>query len=112
MNDRHSSSYKSKFSFDERISQSNKMRSQFPDRVQVICEKVGQDSKRFLIHKNLTMSQCIYIIRKKYLLKPDQALFCFINNTLVKTSDLISNIYEKHNDNILYITIREESTFG
>jgi hypothetical protein len=53
-------------------------------------------------------------IRNKIELKSDIAIFMMIDNKLMNSSLLLSNVYNlyKNTDGFLYITMGEESIFG
>ncbi len=117
-----SKSFRESHTFEKRLQESQRIIAKFPDRVPVIVEKAPHrtpnipdiDKKKYLVPKDLTVGQFIYVIRQRLKLGPEHALFMFINNTIPKTSDLITNEYEnkKDDDGFLYITYTGESTFG
>jgi GABA(A) receptor-associated protein len=95
--------------------------NKYPDRVPVYVNKkeksnIGDVEKhKYLVPKNMTMGNFIYILRKSIKLKSDQALFVFVNNVIVCNSELMSEIYNMHydkNDKFLYVTYSGENTFG
>jgi GABA(A) receptor-associated protein len=106
----------------ERLKYSRKLVDKYPECVPVIIRKCPTDKiikqiekERYLIPKNLNVSEIVYIIRKHIQVKPEQAIFIFVNNgTLLPSNKLISEIYEtyKSQDEILYITYKSENTFG
>ena len=87
---------------------------------QVICEKDDRsdipdiDKKKYLVPKDLTVGQFVYVIRKRIKLSPEKAIFIFINNVLPPTATLMSEVYaeKKDDDGFLYITYSGENTFG
>ena len=114
-------SFKKKYSFEHRVSESGRIRSKYPDRFPVICEKANNksdtpdiDKNKYLVPFDLTVGQFLYVIRKRIKLPPEAALFMFINNSLPSTSMLMSTAYEseKDPDGFLYITYSKENTFG
>jgi len=114
------SNYKNTTSFEQRKSESERIRSKYPDRIPIICEqkkngKLNNLTKyKFLVPNDLTAGQFAYVIRKKIKLAPEHAIFLFVNNTLPPTAMLMSNLYEEHKDpcGFLFITYSEESVFG
>ena len=111
--------FKSMHSFNERSKESARVRLSHPERIPVIVERGNTsvkmiDKRKYLVPKDLTIGQFIYVIRKRLDLSPDQAIFVFINNTLPTTSELMINEYnnKKDDDGFLYITYSGESTFG
>ena len=63
---------------------------------------------------DLTMGQFIFVIRKRLKITPEKALFIFINNKLIASHSLMSQVYndEKQEDNFLYVNYSSENTFG
>jgi GABA(A) receptor-associated protein len=106
----------------ERINFSEKIRFKYPDRVPVIIKKNVNDKilqdidkERYLIPKNLNLSEIIYIIRKRIKLDSKQAIFLFVGKgVLVPLSQTINVIYEdyKSEDGFLYMVYTTENTFG
>ena len=78
------------------------------------CELPEIDKLKYLVPKDMTMPQFIFVIRKRIKLTPSQTLFVMVNNTLVGSSKLISEIYDelKDKDGFLYVTYTNENTFG
>ncbi len=113
-------SFKEKFTFEQRVTECERVRSRFPDRIPVIVER-GRNSNVPLIDKNkyivpssLSLGQFCYVLRNRLKLSSDQAIFLFIDNTLCTTSSLMSEIYARHKDydGFLYVIYCGESTFG
>lgn len=115
-------SFKTEYSFHIRSTESKKILKKHQDRIPIICEKSIKsnslvpdiDKKKFLVPIDLTVGQFIYVIRKRINLKPEQAIFIFINDTLPLSSLTISQLYHKHKDDdgFLYIEYSGENTFG
>jgi len=121
------SSYKESTPFDKRILESNKIKQKYPTRIPIICERITAkksdaktqisniDKNKFLVPGDLTMGQFLYVIRKRIQLSPEQALFIYVNNSILPaTSSSVSTIYEefKDDDGFLYIIYSGENTFG
>ena len=111
--------FKSSKSLEERLTESNRMLEKFPDRIPVIVEKGNDtiediDKKKFLVPKDISVGQFMYVIRKRLTLDSSKSIFLFINNTLPKTSEMMGLEYEnkKDEDGFLYVTYSGESTFG
>jgi GABA(A) receptor-associated protein len=113
--------FKQEFSFEYRLNESNRVLNKYPDRKPIICEKFGSqkdlpdiDKKKYLVPDELTVGQFIYVIRKRIRLNPEAALFLFVNNKIVSSSYLISQLYhnEKDPDGFLYIQYSKENVFG
>ena len=116
-----SSKYKKNNDFFTRNSESIRISSKYPDRIPIICEKSSNsfnmpdiDKNKFLVPADFTIGQFIYSLRKRIVLRPEQAIFLFVNNILPPTSMLISDIFQKHksDDGFLYVIYSGENTFG
>ena len=112
--------FKNKHLLENRIKESTNIRKKYPDRIPVIVEKkenskiIDIDKTKFLVPYDLTLSQFVYVIRKRMKLPPEIAIFVFINNTIPMQSSLMSSLYDdmKDQDGFLYLTYSGESTFG
>lgn len=113
-------SFKQEFPFETRQTESEKIRNKYPDRVPVVIERASKcdlpdlDKKKFLIPKDLSVGNLVYIIRKRIKLAPEQGIYVFQGNTLLSTAALMSVIDQsyKDDDGFLYIVYSGESTFG
>ena len=114
------SSFQTENPYDKRVSESNRIREKYPDRIPVICERDDRsdipdiDKKKYLVPSDLTVGQFICVIRKRIKLAPEKALFVFIDDMLPPTASLMATIYEqkKSDDGFLYVKYASESTFG
>jgi len=112
-------------SLNERKEYSKTLLQKYQSRVPVMIKKSCEDKilqnidnhgqTRYLMPKNLSISEIMFIIRNKIDLKPEQAIYMFVNGTtLVPMNETISTIYDlyKSDDGFLYIVYRTENTFG
>jgi GABA(A) receptor-associated protein len=114
------SAFKREHTFEKRKSEAARIRSKYPDRVPVICEKDERsdiepiDKIKYLVPQDLTVGQFVYVVRKRIKLSPEKAIFIFINNVLPPTAALMSQIYDeqKDEDGFLYVQYSGENTFG
>lgn len=115
------SNFKKSNAFDKRLVESIKIKQKYPNRIPIICEKTSKtsipdiDKNKFLVPNDLTMGQFLYVIRKRIKLSAEEAIFVYINNSILpQTSALVSTIYEeyKDDDGFLYLTYSGENTFG
>eukprot|EP00696_Hemimastix_kukwesjijk_P015862 gnl/Hemi2/4114_TR1435_c0_g6_i1.p1 gnl/Hemi2/4114_TR1435_c0_g6~~gnl/Hemi2/4114_TR1435_c0_g6_i1.p1 ORF type:complete len:119 (-),score=45.46 gnl/Hemi2/4114_TR1435_c0_g6_i1:191-547(-) len=114
------STFKRDHPFEQRQNEAARIRTKYPDRIPVICEKSEKsdipdiDKKKFLVPIDLTVGQFVYVIRKRIRLSPEKAIFIFVNNVLPPTAALMSTIYEEQRDEdgFLYVTYSGENTFG
>ena len=108
-------------SLKDRLAESSRVLEKYPDRVPIIVNRCKHtrdipeiDRKKYLVPKDLTVGQFMYVIRKRIKLSPEKSIYLFVDNTIPPVSQYISTIYEHHknNDNFLYIKYSGESTFG
>ena len=112
--------FKDKYDIEVRKKESVKIMEKYPDRIPVICEKDPQsdinniNKIKYLVPKDLTVGQFVYVIRKRIQLSPEKAIFIFVNNTIPPIASLMSSVYTQHKDDdgFLYITYSGENTFG
>jgi GABA(A) receptor-associated protein len=112
--------FKNEYSFEKRQSESLRIREKYPDRIPIIVQMSKSadlpslDKHKYLVPQDLTIGQFVYVIRKRIKLKPEKALYVYLNNTLPATASLILNAYEQHKDldGFLYFSVSGESTFG
>ena len=97
------------------------MLEKYPDRIPVIVERAQNqkdvpliDKSKFLVPKDLTVGQFLYVVRKRLEIGSKESVYLFVNNILPPTSQLMSKIYDeyKDDDGFLYITYHSERTFG
>jgi GABA(A) receptor-associated protein len=111
--------FKNKHTFDRRVKESQRILEKYPDRFPIIIEKHRKcdfdiDKNKYLVPKDLTVGQLIFVIRRRIKLKQESAIFLFCNDIMPPTSMLISTLYEnqKDPDGFLYIQYSGENSFG
>ena len=115
-----SNKFKSEFTFEKRLEESTKIKEKHPERIPIIvtksknCKLKEMDKYKFLAPYDLTLGQFLVVIRKRIELDTAEALFVFVNNTLINTSQTLGNIYDecKDKDGFLYMTYCNENVFG
>ncbi len=115
-------SFKRTYSFNDRLKESSRIMNIYPDRLPIICERSENassdcphiDKKKYLIPRDLTVGQFLYVIRNRLKLQAEKALFLFIKGTIPATSHYMDLIYDcyKDDDGFLYISYTFENTFG
>lgn len=97
------------------------LKNTHPDRVPVILHKavncndiISTIKSKYLVPKNYSLGQFIFVIRKRLRLASDKALFVFVDNVLPPTGALFEYIYAEYadNDGFLYMTYSGENAFG
>lgn len=72
-------------------------------------------NKKFLVPDELSVSQLVYVIRKRFEMKPEQAIYIFFNNQMVSSSKTVREVYDLYKnkeDDMLYALYATEATFG
>jgi len=115
--------YKTRKSLIVRKEESETIRSKFPSKVPVIVEKYVKekclpnlDKVKFLVPKELTLSQLANILRIRLQLTPSQAFFLLVSNGTIIPS-LSASLHQLHTkyldeDGFLYVTYASQETFG
>ena len=113
--------FKKKYTLEQRIEESKKVIEKYDNRVPLIvskhksCKLNDIDKFKFLVPSDLSLGQFLHIIRKRIKIGESDALFVFINDTiLAKTSDTFGNLYHenKDEDGFLYLSYCSENVFG
>lgn len=112
--------FKTQYTFENRVEEARRIITKYPDRRPIICEKSKNtdlpaiDKKKYLVPYDLSVGQFIYVVRKRMMLKPEDALFLFINGKIMSSNMTIGKLYdtEKDKDGFLYVQYTKESTFG
>lgn len=121
-------SFKDQYSFEERLKESTRIKSKYPDRIPIIVEISNPkfslfskqedlkplEKKKYLVPNNLSIGEFQHIIRQKLKVDQTKAIFLFVNNTIPPTSELLSVIHDKFHDidGFTYCFLSFESTFG
>ena len=114
--------FQSEVPFDKRKEEALRIRTKYPELIPVICEKTASstdlptiDRRKYLVPPDLTVGQLLYVVRKRIQMKPDKALFMFVNGAhLAPSSQLLTQVYDDHKDDdgFLYFSYSSENTFG
>ena len=112
--------FKNKFNFEDRKAESSRNMQKYADRIPCILERSGNNiplinKTKYLVPKDLTVGQYMYVIRKRLKLESSIGIFLFFKGgILVNCSELMNTCYEnyKDDDGFLYINYSGENTFG
>lgn len=114
-------SFKQRINEKERKLEADRIHQKYPNRIPTIVEKsqyckdlIDIDKNKYLVPQDITMSQFIFIIRKRLKFPPEKALFLYINNNVITGHRTIGAIYDENHDDdgFLYIEYSSENTFG
>ena len=92
--------FKKTIGFDERLAKANLLIKKYPGRIPIICEKNHKkdnpdiDKNKYLVPDSITLGQFLVIVRQRINIRPEEAIFMFVNNCIVPTNELIGNIYQ------------------
>lgn len=92
----------------------------YPGRIPVFvsrhvkCTVPELEKRKFLIPRDLTVGQMLWIIRRKLSLPSDKALFMFVENSLPPSSARMGDLAAQYGsaDGALRVVYTTESTFG
>lgn len=112
--------FQNEHTFDKRLEESTRIMNKYKDRIPIIvlkhesCGLPPIDKQKYLVPMDMTVSQFIFVIRKRIKLDPSQSLFVMINNQLATGSALVGTVYKtlKDEDGFLYVVYTSENTFG
>ena len=107
-------------SLEERKHESIRIKGKYPNRIPIIVKKDKNctlediDKEKYLVPKDMSLSQFMFVIRKRIHLEPATALFILINGNLINGTKIMDNIFNEHKqeDGFLYVTYTSENTFG
>jgi len=116
--------FKQQHTLAERKQEFDSISARHEDRCPVICEPRDLnhdpiiDKAKFLIPKDLTVGQFMYIVRKRIQLNPEESLFLMTGhhgNVMLPNAMNIYDAYLQYrdkNDGFLYVIYTLENTFG
>jgi len=100
----------------------DRLQKNHPDKIPVFVTKSPNSNDsvpdirkhKFLVPSELTMAQFLATIRRWIMLKPEQAMYIFIGNTMPMTSSTMKQLHDKHKDKdgVLRMCYATENTFG
>ena len=106
--------------FEVRYKEANRIKEKYPSRIPVICQRSHNSNldiiakTKYLVPKDLTATQFLFIIRKRLKLPSEKAIFLFVNNIIASSNNTMIELYEscKDPDGFLYAFYTEENVFG
>ncbi|MEQ2245335.1 hypothetical protein ILYODFUR_026608 [Ilyodon furcidens] len=94
------SQYQRSVLLEVRRAEGERVRAKHPDKIPIIVERALRsrapelDKKKYLVPSDLTVGQLCFLIRQRMSLRPEEALFFFVNNSLPPSSCPLSTVYE------------------
>ena len=106
----------------QRKKMSENILQSYPDKIPIICEKDpnakfnGLDKTKFIIDKDIMVSQLIENLSKKIEIGEKESLFLLVNGKYVITGNtILGDIYKKYadkEDGFLYIVYTSKEIWG
>ena len=124
--------FRDTYCFEDRFVEATRVLEKYPSRIPVICERSRSGTteplphdpkKKFLIPRDMTIGQFVYVIRRRMKLAPEIAIFMFLvkensngtfSKTLAPSAHTIDAVYSRYRnkDHFLYTEISGENCFG
>lgn len=115
--------FESRTTHEERVSESERVRTKYPDRIPIIVELSKNSNSeiipkggkyKYLVPDSITVGQFLYTIRQKLSLNPSRAIYIFFGNSLPPTHMTIGEIDENtiSKSGFLMAILASENTFG
>jgi GABA(A) receptor-associated protein len=118
--------FKDEHTFEKRKEEASRLREKYinPRRIAVIVEKHPDtkdslpdiDKKKYLVPADLSVSQLIYVIRKRLKLPAEVGVWMYVGNesSPAAPAELVASAYERchDKDGFLYVTYAGENAFG
>ncbi|CAK0777688.1 hypothetical protein CVIRNUC_004518 [Coccomyxa viridis] len=116
----HSDMYLEERPLEQIVEEGCRMLRKHPDKIPCVIEPgspetPAMDRRKWLFPRDVTVGGLLTVIRRHTILKPDQAVFVFIGNTLPKSSDSMEDVYDTHrhrDTGLLFIQYSLERTYG
>ena len=116
------STYKTKYSLEERIRQSELILAKYYNYIPVIVEcdpQIGTMKKqKFLVPQNVNCSHMIVAVRNQLKLDPSKSIFIFYNDNIICPTENVNVVYRRYltqvndGDKIFHIYVTSDNTFG
>jgi len=108
--------------FEKRKEEVEKQMKKYPGKIPIVIQQ-SKSSKlvlpetfkyKFLVPIEQTFGSFLFEVRKRLLLKPEQALFIFIDKSLPPSNSSMEELYKKYKDTdgFLKFFFCEENVFG
>lgn len=112
--------FKNSYNLEQRKLESSRVMEKYADRIPIICEKTSYsklapiDKNKYLVPKDLSIGQFMYVIRKRLKLPATQTIYFTVNGFMPSTSVFLSDLYQKYKDEdgFIYIQYCDENVFG
>ena len=112
-------SYKETKTMEQRLKESELILSKFNDKIPVIVNECPVEfrsrfHRKMLVKQEMTMTEFLYQIRKKFNVHCEETVIVFTNNKIIPGSKTFYEIYkeEKDSDGFLYVDVCKENAFG
>ena len=104
----------------DRLERSDRILKKYPDRIPIIAEKHYSsklpdiDKTQYLVPRDMCAGNFVCVLRKRLKLGPTDAIYLFVNGSLVQSHISMHQLYEdnKSSDRFLYVIFMEQQTYG
>lgn len=97
----------------------NRLLAKYPDKIPIFVDvakgsAIIIDKHKYLVPRDYTVSQFMYMIRKRTKLSHSSAIFIFCGKNMLCSQELMRDVYDKYKnkDGLLNMIVSEENTFG
>ena len=114
------SKFRQTYLFESRLKESIRIRTLYPDRIPVICEKnLGSnasdiDKHKYLVPSDMQIYNFVLVVRKRMRINSSDSIFLFVGGNIPSSNSTFLELYDKYKnpDGYLYITYSKENVFG
>jgi GABA(A) receptor-associated protein len=112
--------FKTRYTYEQRRGEYEKIIKKHADKIPIIIEKNSNntttelDRHKFLVYRDATVGQFMYVVRKRMKLRREEALFLYMKDNILAMGSMLGEVYRdnKDEDGFLYITYTGENAFG
>ena len=114
------SKYKQGKSFEDRKKEAESILHKYAGHIPVIvdkdprCKLPAIERQKFLVPSDLTIGHFVFVVRKRIELRPEDAIFIFVNKKMPSPSSTIGQLdgENKDEDGFMYCTYSSDQAYG
>lgn len=113
--------YKKETNFHARVEDSSRILCRHPDKIPLLCQRYNNgleelEKFKYVVGRQLKVSEFISCIRKKLTLNSSQGIFLFLEKQkkVAPSSETVGNLYDQYKSDcgFLFLTYTGENVFG
>lgn len=104
---------------EQRCDESSKVRTKYPDRIPIVCERAMSslpdlNKHKYLVPKDFTLGQFNQVVVKHLKIHMEEAVFLLVCNKMPSSSATMDFLYQRYRDvdGFLYMHYLKENVFG